>query len=144
MSARDRCQDGKLAVMSYVPLRRSIERYLPTARALPGAKLPDERFQLGHLVESVLAWFAGQSDPARDEIVLNGREMVRLIRANPDVDPVDLAAVLSQRRARQKQPSAVALPVWSGSVTTLDRSIPDRGLAHGDYESAGAGRRPKS
>lgn len=88
---------ARIGVDSHQSLKDWLDVQVPAARRLPGAKTRDERFQIGHLVEAVLAWFAAQPEDVRNRVVIEGRDFVRMIGHNPG-QPID--ALAAQRKLR--------------------------------------------
>jgi hypothetical protein len=99
-----RNSDGKLQTDSYPELKICLEAYAPNVRGLKGVKEKGERFQLGHLIEAVLAWFAVQPDVDRELIVQQGREVTRILEQNAGMK----LEMIQQMWARTKRKSGNA------------------------------------
>jgi hypothetical protein len=109
-------------------VRAALEAIKARTYHLEGVKLPRddeldrpaERFQLGHQVEALMAWFSVQPAEAQDRITLAGREIVRRLEAMeeppwtlgpetfPDVTEPHVAR--SARPRDQDDPPATMLP----------------------------------
>lgn len=77
MSGMRRGPAGKIQSDSYPELRDELDREATRTKRLPGVKAKGERYQIGHLVEAVLAWYVSQPQEVRDRIVREGREVAR-------------------------------------------------------------------
>lgn len=72
-------REAPIRAETFAEVRDALDVVMGRLRWAEAVKEPQERFQIGHQIEAVLAWFSAQPSTVQDSITIEGRRLVRLL-----------------------------------------------------------------